>query len=210
MGETHRIVPHRYARYYLENAPSLVWLAFTNVLALLVGVHYYVETMPTVPTFLWPLYADSPTAIGLMLLSLVTLLPNLGRPLSEAPHNRVLAYLHTFAFVWLVKMGLWTAVVVNVGFDVYFADPLVYLGLLVTHLMFVAEALLVPHYGSTTRGALVAALVVALGNDLFDYGLNFHPPMRYDPGPTVAVASVLLSIGAVLAAKRLLRSENDF
>jgi uncharacterized membrane protein YpjA len=209
MGESRRIVPHRYARYYLENAPSLVWLAFANVLALLVGVHYYVETMPSVPTFLWPLYADSPTAIGLMLLSLVTLIPNLGQSLSESPHNRVLAYLHTLAFVWLVKMGLWTAVVINVGFDVYVADPLVYLGLLVTHLMFVAEALLVPHYGSTTRGALALALVLALANDLFDYGLNFHPPMRYDPGLTVAIASVLLSVAAVLSAKSLLPTKND-
>ncbi|WP_433625356.1 DUF1405 domain-containing protein [Halomicrococcus sp. NG-SE-24] len=203
-------IPERYARYYLENAPSLVWLLVVNAAAILVGIRFYVETMPAVPTFLWPLYADSPTALALVAASLVTLLPNLGNRLDEAPQNRPLAYLHTIAFVWLVKMGLWTFLALNLGFPAYFGppwDPAAvwdYWGILLTHLAFVAEAYLVPHYGTTTRGALAAALALALVNDVLDYWFGFHPPLRYDPGPLLVAATVALSVLAVVAADRSL------
>jgi len=201
-------IPERYARYYLENAPSLVWLLVVNAAAILVGIRFYVETMPSVSTFLWPLYADSPTALALVAASLVTLLPNLGNRLDEAPQNRPLAYLHTIAFVWLVKMGLWTFVALNLGFGDYFGPPWDpeaawdYWGIVVTHLAFVAEAYLVPHYGTTTRGALVAALGLALVNDALDYGLGLHPPLRYDPSLLLPLASVGLTLLAVVAADR--------
>ncbi|WP_247009952.1 DUF1405 domain-containing protein [Halorientalis litorea] len=192
-----RLVPERWAEYYLGNTPSLVWLVVGNAVAILVGIRYYVETMPGVSTFLWPLYADSPTAVFLMTLSLVTLVPFLGRSLDAVPRTRVLAYLHTIAFVWLVKTGLWTVVALNLGFEAYFPAVWAYFGIILTHLGFVAEAYLIPHYSVTTRGALATALVLALGNDVLDYGFGFYPPLRYDPGFALAAASVLLSVVAV-------------
>ena len=206
-----RLLPRRYARYYLENTPSLVWLLVVNVVAMLVGVRYYVDTMPEVSTFLWPLYADSPAALFLMTLSLATLLPFLGRSLDEVPLNRPLAYLHTIALVWLLKMGLWTVVALNLGFDAYFPAPWAYFGIIVTHLGFVAEGLLVPHYARTTRGALLTALVLALANDVLDYGFGYYPPLRYDPGLGLAAATVALSVAAVGATAWILprQSESD-
>jgi len=207
-----RLVPRRYARYYLGNAPSLTWLLLANVVAMLVGVRFYVESMPGVSTFLWPLYADSPAAVFLMALSLATLLPGLDRPLSSIPINRPLAYLHTLAFAWLVKFGLWTAVALNLRFGLYFPEPWAYFGIILTHLGFAAEALLIPHYGRTTPGALGAALVLLLANDLVDYGFGYHPPLRYEPGGALALASVVLSVVAVASAARCfdrLRVEND-
>jgi len=197
-------LPRKYARYYLENAPSLVWLVVVNAVAILVGVRYYVETMSGVSTFLWPLYADSPTALFLMTLSLVTLWPFLGEPLEDAPTNLPLAYLHTIALVWLVKMGVWTVVALNLGFTLYFPALWAYFGIIVTHVGFVAEGALVPHYARTTRGALVTALVLALANDLLDYGLGYYPPLRYDPGPALVVATVALSVLSVAVAARWL------
>ena len=197
-------LPRRYARYYLENTPSLVWLVLVNAVAILVGVRFYVETMPGVSTFLWPLYTDSPVALFLMTLSLVTLVPFLGQSLDAVPASVPLAYLHTIAFVWLVKMGLWTAVALNLGFDAYFPAPWAYFGIIVTHLGFVAEGLLVPHYARTTKGALVTALVLALANDVADYGFGLVPPLRYEPGAMLAAASVALSAGAVLLARWLI------
>lgn len=196
------MIPERYAKYYLENAPSLLWLLLFNVAAILVGVRFYVETLPAVSTFLWPLYADSPVAVFLMTASLVTLLSNLGNPLEEAPQNRVLAYVHTLAFVWLVKFGLWTIVALNVGVSAYYPDVWGYWGIIITHLAFVVEAYLVPHYGRTTRGALLFALALALSNDLVDYGFGLHPPLRYEPQFALAVASVGLSLLAVVLAHR--------
>jgi uncharacterized membrane protein YpjA len=197
-----QVIPARWAQYYLGNAPSLVVLLVANVFAVLVGIRFYVETMPGVSTFLWPLYTDSPTAVFLMSLSVATLLPFVGRPLASVPRTRLLAYLHTFAFVWLVKMGLWTFVALNLGFWSYFPALWDYFGIIVTHLGFVAEAYLVPHYAATTRGALVAALVLSLGNDVLDYGYGLHPPLRYDPGLALVVASGLLSIASVALANQ--------
>ena len=197
-----RVIPARWAQYYLGNAPSLVWLLVANVAAVLVGIRYYVDSMPDYSTFVWPLYVDSPVAVFLMALSVATLLPFVGRPLGSVPRTRVLAYLHTLTFVWLVKMGLWTFVALNLGFDAYFPAVWAYFGIVLTHLGFVAEAYLVPHYAATTRGALAVALVLSLANDVADYGFGLHPPLRYEPTLALVVSTVCLSVLAVVLADR--------
>lgn len=218
-------LPRRYAREYLERAPSLSVLVFLNAALVVVGLRFYVDRgLADVSTFLWPLFADSPTATFLAALSFATLLSNVGRPLEEARQTLPLAYLHTLAFVWLLKYGLWTAVALNLGFSAYFPDPFAYFGVVLSHLGFVVEAYLVAHYGRTTRGALALALVLAFANDLLDYGfvlldhglifggrLAYYPPLRYDPGAVLALASVALSVLAVAlaaAAFPRLRVEN--
>jgi uncharacterized membrane protein YpjA len=208
-GERSEAIPRRWARYYLENAPSLVWLVFANVAAVFVGVHFYLPTLPEVETLLWPLYMDSPVAVLLAALSLATLFANLGNRLDEAAQNRVLAYLHTLAFVWLVKTGLWTGLALNLHVGAYFPDPWNYFGVLVTHLLFVPQAYLLPHYGKTTRGALATALVLVVVNDVLDYGLwladlapAYHPPLRYEPGLVLIVGTVAVSLLSVGLAAR--------
>ncbi|WP_101294667.1 DUF1405 domain-containing protein [Halegenticoccus soli] len=211
-----RVVPDRLVEYYLGNGPSLVWLLVVNATAFLVGVRYYVETMPAVGTFLWPLYGDSPTALALATLSLATLLPALGRvsPL-DAPTNRPLAYLHTLSFVWLVKYGLWTVVALNLRPDLYVGFTLdslwSYWGIILTHVLFVVEALLIARVGRTTRGALALALGLMLASDAFDYAFGYHPPIRYEPGATLAAATVALSVLSVAFAAREFAplAEND-
>src|SRR6056297_804570 len=199
-----RPLPYRYAEAYLSDGPSLVALLVVTATAFLVGVRFYVDTMPGVPTLLWPLYADSPTAIALVTLSLATLLPNLGRRLREAPTNRPLAYLHTLAFVWLVKYGLWTAIALNLQPSLYFgfgpAALYDYWFIIATHLLFVLLAFAVVHYGRTTRGALGLSLLLLFVNDLVDYGLGLHPPLRYDPGVVLLTLTVGLSLGGVALA----------
>ncbi|WP_336360005.1 DUF1405 domain-containing protein [Haladaptatus sp. ZSTT2] len=196
------MIPERYARYYLENAPSLTWLIFANSVAILVGIRFYVETMPDVSTFLWPFYTDSPVAVFFATLSLMALVPNLGKRLDEAPQNLALCYLHTIAFVWLVKYGIWTALALNLGFSQYFPEVWAYFGIILTHLGFVGEAYLMPHYGKTTRGALAAALGLMFVNDFIDYGLGLHPPLRYEPGLALPVLTVILSVLTVWLASR--------
>ncbi|MFB6081618.1 MAG: DUF1405 domain-containing protein [Halanaeroarchaeum sp.] len=197
------VIPHRYARYYLENAPSLLWLIGANVVAVLVGVDFYVQSMPAVYALLWPFYTDSPGAAFLMVLSLVTLVSNLGHRLTEAPQNRPLAYLHTLAFCWLVKYGLWTTLALNMGFHEYFPDLWAYWGILLTHLGFVAEAFLIPHYGKTTKGALGFTLVALLVDDVLDYGFGLHPVLRYDPGVALPLGTVGLTVLTVFVAARV-------
>lgn len=197
-------LPRRWAELYLTEAPNLVALLLVNGVALLVGVRFYVAEMVEIPTWLWPLFLDSPVALLLAILSLVTLLPALGGTLDDVPTNRVLSCLHTLAFVWLVKMGLWTALALGLGLDSYYPAPWDFFGIVVTHLAFVGQALLIPHYGTTTRSALALALVIALCNDLLDYGYGLHPPLRYEPGLVLPAGTVGLSLVAVVFAAVLL------
>jgi uncharacterized membrane protein YpjA len=203
--------PAAWVEYYLGNGPSLVWLLVVNGVAFLVGVSFYVHSDPSLrdlPAIAYPLFGDSPAALALVTLSLATLLPHLGSglPVREAPANRALAYLHTLAFVWLVKYGVWTVLALNLRADLYvgFSGAALwdYWGIVLTHALFVAEAFVVPYYGKTTRGALAFALVALLVNDAFDYGLGYYPPLRYDPGILLAGATVALSVGVVLLADR--------
>lgn len=195
-------VPRRWARLYLMEAPNLVALLVVNAVAVLVGIRFYVAEMVTVSTALWPVFTDSPVALALAMLSLATLLPAVGGDLDDVPSNLPLAYLHTLAFVWLVKMGLWTALALGLGFDSYYPAPWDFFGIILTHLAFVGQAFLIPHYGRTTRGALGLALVFALVNDALDYGLGIHPPLRYGPGLALVAGTVVLSVGAVALAAR--------
>lgn len=202
------LIPRRYARYYLENPLSHLWLVGLNFLTLLVGIDFYVETMPKFTPFLWPFYTDSPAATFLMVLSLVTLVVNLGKPLEETPQNRVLAFLHTLAFVWLVKYGLWVSVALNLGFSHYYPEIWAYWGIMFAHLGFTAEAFFIPHYGKTTKEALAVTFGLGLLNDVLDYGFGLHPPLRYDPGLALPLMTAALTVFAVgLAAWRFDRLE---
>jgi uncharacterized membrane protein YpjA len=202
-----RPLPDRWVRYYLGNPASLGWLLVADAAAFLVGVSFYVHSDPSLrelSALAYPLFGDSPTALALAALSVATLLPHLGRPLSEAPSNRLLTLLHTLAFVWLVKYGVWTAIALNLRPDLYvgFTPALLweYWGILLTHLFFLLQAAVIPYYGRTSRGALVAALVLLLLNDAFDYGLGLYPPLRYEAGPLLAGITVALSVLVVAYA----------
>lgn len=203
-------IPERYVQYYLGNGPSLVTFLVLNGAAFLVGVSFYVHSDPAlvdVPTFLYPLFGDSPTALALATLAFSPLLANLGRRVSDAPVNRPLAYLQTLAFVWLVKYGLWTAVALNLRVDLYlgFSGAALwdYWGIMLTHLGFVVEAFLLPSFGRTTRGALGFALVALLANDVYDYGFGYYPPLKYEPGLVLPVVTVALSVLSVGLAARV-------
>ncbi len=181
-------------------------LAFVAFM-LAVGIGYYAPTAGDVPVPLWPLYADSAVAValgGVVLLSLVPAVRRGGR-VADARTSRALAYLHTLAFVWLVTFGLWPLVSLNLAFSRYVAAPdawIYYWGVLGTHLCFVGLALLFPAFGRTTRGALGLALALAVGNVALDYGLGYHPPLLYEPGPLLAGATLAIAVGAVWLAWR--------
>lgn len=187
--------------YYLGNPASLGWLLVADAAAFLVGVSFYVHSDPSLrdlSALAYPLFGDSPTALALAILSVATLLPHLGRPLDDTPSNRLLALVHTLAFVWLVKYGVWTAVALNLRPDLYvgFTPALLweYWGILLTHLFFLLHAAVIPYYGRTSREALAAALVLLLLNDAFDYGFGLYPPLRYEAGPVLAGITVALSV----------------
>ncbi|WP_336024989.1 DUF1405 domain-containing protein [Halobellus salinisoli] len=199
-----RPFPERWVQYYLGNGASLGWLLVVDGAAFLLGVSFYVHSDPSlreISSLAYPLFGDSPTALALVTLSVATLLSHLGNEITEAPSNRLLALVHTLAFVWLLKYGLWTAIALNLRPDLYvgFTPALLweYWGILLTHLFFLVHAAVIPYYGKTTREALVAALLLLLVNDAFDYGLGLYPPLRYEAGVLLAGITVALSFVVV-------------
>jgi uncharacterized membrane protein YpjA len=74
---THNPLSRSLARFYLTTPWVVSLLLVGNGVAFLVGVRYYLDTMASVPTLLWPLYGDSPTALALATLVLATTLPAL-------------------------------------------------------------------------------------------------------------------------------------
>ncbi|WP_418282982.1 DUF1405 domain-containing protein [Halorubrum sp. DTA98] len=189
---------------------SLGAVLFFTVFMFLVGVDYYAPTIGTVPVLLWPLYADSAVAVALATLSLLTLIPTVrsGDDVADAPVSRPLAYLHTLAFVWLVQFGLWPLVSLNLAFEAYVTAPgawIYYWGVIGTHLPFAALALLFPAFGRTTRGALVLALSLVVCHVVVDYGFGYHPPLLYEPGVGLAVATLGIGAFAVWLANRSFR-----
>ena len=198
------------AEELLGTTPSLVAVLVLTAFMFLIGVDYYAPTLSTVPTLLWPLYADSAVAVALGALSLATLLPTVGSGgrVGDAPTNRTLAYLHTLSFVWLVQFGLWPVVSLNLAFEAYVTAPdawIYYWGVLGSHLCFVGLALLFPAFGRTTRGALTLALALGVLNVVVDYGLGHHPPLLYEPGVPLATATLGIAVGSVWLANRSFR-----
>lgn len=209
--EVRRRVRAAVAEELLGTPASLgVVLVLTAFMAA-VGVAYYVPTAADVPVWLWPLYADSAVAVLLgagVLLSLVPTVRADERVTEDAPTSRPLAYLQTLAFVWLVQFGLWPLVSLNLAVGEYLAAPsawIYYWGVLGTHLCFVGLALLFPVFGRTTRGALVTALLLVVGNVVVDYGFGYHPPLLYEPGPLLAGVTLAVGVGSVWLASRSFR-----
>ena len=181
-------------------------LGFTAFM-LAVGIGYYAPTAGEVPVALWPLYADSAVAVALGGIALLSLVPTVrrGDSVTDAPTSRGLAYLQTVAFVWLVQFGLWPLISLNLAFGEYVAAPdawIYYWGVLGTHLCFVGLALLFPAFGRTTRGALALALALGVGNVALDYGVGYHPPLLYEPGPLLAGATLAIAAFSVWLAWR--------
>lgn len=216
-------LPARVASFYLSTPWTLSLLLLGNGLAFLVGVRYYLDTMGAVPTFLWPLYGDSPTALALGTLVLATALPALsgdfwgadgetddppnGSSATERSVPGPSAVVTTLAVVWLVETGLWTAVALNVPFvrpdlplDLYVGfdgDSLwAYWGILATHVAFLAEAALIARLGRTSRRLLAGAFLAVLCNDLFDYGFLVGLPTAGHP-PVRYEPTWVLAVGSV-------------
>ncbi|WP_048075168.1 DUF1405 domain-containing protein [Haloquadratum walsbyi] len=203
--------PTRWVQYYLTKPASLGWLLIADGVAFLVGVNFYVHSEPSlqaVSALLYPLFGDSPTGLALASLSVATILPYVKRTqpqlLANMPSNHLVSILHTLAFVWLIKYGIWTGIALNLRPDLYigFTPALLweYWGILLTHAFFILQAMTIPYYGETSRTALFIALVLLLSNDVFDYGFGLYPPLRYEAGTILAMITLGLSVAVILLA----------
>lgn len=199
----HQPIPRAVAETVLFDTPTFVVLLAALTATFLVGIRFYVETMPSISTFLWPLYADSPTAIAFAVMSVMTVAPFAYNTIDEVQNTHVTAYVHTFAFAWLVKYGVWVAIALNIKPGLYIANGggwFSYPMIIFSHSLFVLFAFVIVEYGTTTKDALTSVFVLLLVNDVYDYWFGFHPPLRYDPGIMLPIVTVGLSVAVVTVA----------
>jgi len=192
-------VPARVARHYLDDGAARAGLLAINALGVLIGLNFYLPQMAANSLFLWPLIIDSPLALFWLAASLLTLVPVAS--IDDYPFSQTLALINTLAFASAVKYGVWTAITLNLFFSQYFPDLWGYFGILVTHLVMVFEAFLLPYYAKTSRLALGVTAVWLFANDVADYGFGLYPHLRVaGPGPLVWITPVLTLVSLGLAA----------
>ncbi|MFC7165538.1 DUF1405 domain-containing protein [Halospeciosus flavus] len=190
-------LPAWVARTYLDEPAGRLALLLVNGLGFFVGLRFYLPQLSEVPVYGWPLLIDSPLALALVTGSLLTLYP-VAR--ARYPSSPVLDVLNTLAFAACLKYGLWTAFVLNYFFPLYYPDLWEYFGILLTHLVMVGEAFLIPYYGRTSKPALAVVLGWFLLNDAVDYGFAIYPRLRAEELGVVPVVTVLLSVACVALA----------
>ena len=188
----------------LVDAPAQVGLLLViDAVAIAVGISFYAHSDPAladVAVWWYPLFADSPVAVGLGALSVAWWL---GRRGHQRPPSWPAALLGTLAVVWLVRMGLWTVGALAIGWRAYLGAEAVlwsFWGIIATHLLFLAHAAVTASVTARRRGTLAVAAGLLVVHDLVDYGLGLAPPLPYAPTPSLIAMSVAASAVALAVA----------
>ncbi|ADU52163.1 protein of unknown function DUF1405 [Thermaerobacter marianensis DSM 12885] len=174
------------------NRPATWLLVAVNAVGSVWGFWWYRDQLAATPLWKWPVVPDSPTASTLFTLVLVLQL--LGRRLPA---------LEAWAYLVMIKYGLWTVVVLGgYALKTGILGPEAAL-LIASHAGMAIEALIYQRaYPGSLRG-LAAAVAWSLFNDGADYLAGLHPTL---PGPEVwnlaATAAVVLTILGAMAVYR--------
>ncbi len=84
----------------LRDTRILALVLVVNAIGIAYGFYYYVPQFANTPVYLWPLVPDSPMAVGLMTIALGFVAAGRSRP-----------WLNLLGSAAMIKVGLWTAVV---------------------------------------------------------------------------------------------------
>jgi len=186
-----------FLRFSYEDPRMLVLVILTNIGGIAFGYWYYREQLAATPLWLWPLVPDSPNAVLLFTAALVA--HRIGRPL------RALDWLGVIS---MVKVGIWTVVVLWVHHDYFLVPPLRDLNLLlaVLHGSMAIEALILLHRMAPLQPKETAALLaLMLAMDGADYLGGLHPSMPTRGLALVGTITVALSVLSLVALQELHR-----
>jgi len=169
-----------------DNPPARIFLIIASLAGVAFGFYYYYDQLVASPLWMWPFIPDSPIAVLMYALALISI---------KRRSNK----LDSVAFVLMVKIGIWTTVVLLLNFDHYFTpDALVLRSfILVTHLAMVPMAiLLLPGMKREGVWFYLSLLTVLFILDWIDYGLNARPwmPDNYMAGITALTFSLSISL----------------
>ncbi len=165
----------------LKTPKFLLILFIVNLLGSIYGFYWYNDQLAESPAILWAFIPDSPTATALFTIALYLYLV-------KTPNT----LLTLIACGWLVKYGIWAAIInthfLLIGGGYTFTN----FHLTVSHLGMAAEGIL--FMGdvriSRTHGMLLLALMVM--SDVMDYVLNIHPWLFDNTQYSVALISAVM------------------
>lgn len=182
--------PLRRAARWLADLPGnrpLTWaLVAINAVGSAWGFWWYHDQLASTPRWQWPVVPDSPTASSLFTVALILQLL-----------ERRSRALEAFAYLTMVKYGLWTVVVLGVyGARTGSWHPEALL-LIASHAGMAIEAAIYQRWYPAAPAAVLAAWGWAAFNDLVDYGAGLHP---YLPGPEVAGMAVWTALALTVLA----------
>ena len=155
----------KFSDYFLENKKWLAFLVLINIGGFIYGIYYYSYQLSITQVYLWPFTIDSPLYVIFFAFTSYLLYKN----------KRIPNWFLFLTAVGLIKVGIWTTLVLWFYSDYYFATAFALnIAILILHVGMVLEGLvLIPRFSVKTKEFL-AVLAWFLFNDWLDYFAGIH------------------------------------
>jgi len=168
---------------------GLFWI---NFIGSLYGFYWYHNQLLDTPLYLWPFVPDSPTASALFTVALYFYITKKPRP-----------FLTLMACGWLIKYGLWAAVINTHYFLIGGNYTFTNFHLTLSHLGMALEGFLFLHDINFRRYHVGILFLLMTISDALDYILGIYPWLFHQSQWSVGLASVIIfSIGINVYAYR--------
>ncbi|MBI2076633.1 MAG: DUF1405 domain-containing protein [Candidatus Aenigmarchaeota archaeon] len=156
----------RFSESILQNKRLLVSLAIINFTGFLYGIYYYWHQLVATPFYLWIFTLDSPLSVLLFVFVSYFLYYNKKMP----------QWLLFLAIMGLVKYGFWTALVIIMFRDYFFAvSPVIYSINFPLHIGMILEGMILTARLRPRMSGLAVVLLFFLINDILDYFFGTLP-----------------------------------
>lgn len=157
---------NKFSKIILNNKKLILALAIINFVGFLYGIYYYWHQLNATPFYLWIFTLDSPLAVLLFVLVSYFLYYD----------KKIPQWLLLLAIAGLVKYGLWTALVIVLFWDYFFAaSPVIYSINFPLHIGMVLEAMVLIARLRPRMSDLAVVLLFFLINDILDYFFGTLP-----------------------------------
>lgn len=142
----------------------LIFIILCNIVGTIYGYYWYLGQLQQTKWYFMPFVPDSPTASLFLVIALTTIIWNRHLPLIEV-----------FAFVTLIKYGVW-AVVMNILVFITL-DEVTAMGmmLIISHAIMAIQALLFVPLFRVSLLSIVIASIWVFHNDVIDYVYMQYP-----------------------------------
>ncbi|MFH0948906.1 MAG: DUF1405 domain-containing protein [Candidatus Aenigmatarchaeota archaeon] len=159
--------------YIFSNRNWLLLLAIINFIGFTYGIYYYYPQISVTPAYLLIFTLDSPLPV--LLFGIICLVLYFKK---QPPGTLVF-----LCIVGMIKYGLWTALVILLFWDYFFAmSPVIYSMNFPLHIGMIIEGIVLSYKLKSRTSSFVFVLLFFLANDILDYFFSTLPfiPSKYN------------------------------